>query len=60
MSAAYGSLSGNFREEVAGSVNESEQVFVLYDTYGKDYWACYVRTVDGQFGWILCTDVVRN
>ena len=28
---------------------------VLHDTYGKDYWACYVRTANGVKGWVLCT-----
>ena len=30
-------------------------VTVLDDTYGKDYWACYVRTSNEQKGWVLCT-----
>lgn len=32
-------------------------VNVLDDTYGKDYWACYVRTANGQNGWVLCTSL---
>ena len=32
-------------------------VSVLGDTYGKDYWACYVRTANGQKGWVLCTSL---
>lgn len=32
-------------------------VNVLDDTYGKDYWACYVRTADGIKGWVLCTSL---
>jgi hypothetical protein len=30
---------------------------VLWDTYGKDYWACYIRTSDGRRGWVLCTSL---
>jgi hypothetical protein len=30
------------------------RVDVLWDTYGKDYWACYVRTASGRRGWVLC------
>jgi hypothetical protein len=32
-------------------------VEVLDDTYGKDYWACYVRTENAQEGWVLCTSL---
>jgi hypothetical protein len=32
-------------------------VSVLDDTYGKDYWACYVRTDTGQEGWVLCSSL---
>ena len=32
-------------------------VKVLNDTYGKDYWSCYVRTEIGQEGWVLCTSL---
>src|SRR6476469_2675000 len=32
-------------------------VRVLSDTYGKDYWACYVRAANGQKGWVLCTSL---
>jgi hypothetical protein len=37
------------------SIDLGEQVAVLRDTYGKDYWACYVRTSKGERGWVLCT-----
>ena len=26
------------------SIENGEKVAVIWDTYGKDYWACYVRT----------------
>lgn len=40
-----------------GEVTKGEAVDVLWDRYGKDYWACYVRTRSGSKGWILCTDL---
>ena len=39
------------------SIESGEQVAVLWDTYGKDYWACYVRTSHGVRGWALCTSL---
>jgi hypothetical protein len=39
------------------SIDLGEQVAVLWDTYGKDYWACYVRTLKGVRGWALCTSL---
>ena len=35
------------------------EVVVLWDTYGKDYWACYVKTPSNQRGWVLCTSLQR-
>ena len=34
-----------------------ESVTVVSDTYGKDYWACKVRTRDSVSGWVLCTSL---
>lgn len=39
------------------SIESGEQVAVIWDTYGKDYWACYVRTSKGVRGWALCTSL---
>jgi hypothetical protein len=36
------------------SIESGEQVAVVWDTYGKDYWACYVRNSKGIRGWALC------
>ena len=33
----------------------NDEVAILYDTYGKDYWACYVRTSTGIRGWTECS-----
>ena len=35
-------------------------VAVVWDTYGKDYWACYVREQTGKRGWVLCTELKRD
>jgi len=32
-------------------------VTVLSDIYGKDYWACRVRTQESRVGWVLCTSL---
>ncbi len=60
MSVGHGSRTGRVREDLVGTVKKGQTVSVLYDTYGKDYWACYVRTDNGQFGWLLCTDIAQN
>jgi hypothetical protein len=39
------------------SIESGEKVTVIWDTYGKDYWACYVRTSHGVRGWALCTSL---
>ena len=42
------------------SIGVGERVAVLWDTYGKDYWACYVRTSKGERGWVLCTSLAMG
>lgn len=42
------------------SLEAGSSVSVLWDTYGKDYWACYVRAESGARGWVLCTDLQRK
>jgi hypothetical protein len=49
--------AGRGRSKPVGSVAKGEVVDVLWDRYGKDYWACYVRTRNGTKGWLLCTDL---
>lgn len=39
------------------SIDSGEQITVIWDAYGKDYWACYVRTSKGLRGWALCTSL---
>ncbi|WP_425425141.1 SH3 domain-containing protein [Thiolinea disciformis] len=36
---------------------QGEIVTVLGNTYGKDYWACQIRTHTGNEGWVLCTSL---
>ena len=48
---------GSNRTTPIGQLAKGETVDVLWNRYGKDYWACYVRTKRGDKGWILCTDL---
>ncbi len=57
LSAAYSGFSSRVPAEATGVILRGQEVDVLYDLYGKDYWACYIRTADGRFGWVLCTDL---
>ena len=41
------------------SIPAGARVAVLFDTYGKDYWSCYIRMPNGNRGWVLCTDLDR-
>jgi hypothetical protein len=60
LDAAYNdSLSIHTRPAIA-SIPSNSHVAVLWDTYGKDYWACYVRTSAGQRGWVLCTQLKKQ
>ena len=56
-SAAYGHHSDHVTLEVTSTIEKDQAVAVLYDKYGKDFWACYVRTPDFRFGWMVCTDL---
>jgi hypothetical protein len=49
--------AGFGRTTSIGQIVKGETVDVLWDRYGKDYWACYVRTRSGGKGWVLCTDL---
>jgi hypothetical protein len=42
------------------TLKQGESVSVLWDTYGKDYWACYIRTSAKQRGWVLCASLQRS
>ena len=47
----------NMHDSAVGALPMKEPVAVMWDTYGKDYWACYVRTSTGARGWISCTNL---
>jgi len=49
--------AGVNRTSPTGHIAKGETVDVLWDRYGKDYWACYIRTRSGSQGWVLCTDL---
>ena len=36
------------------TLKKGTAVTVLDDHYGKDYWACHVRTPSNTEGWVLC------
>jgi hypothetical protein len=55
--AAYEGALNRVPIPPVASIESGEQVAVIWDTYGKDYWACYVRTSKGVRGWALCTSL---
>lgn len=57
--AAYSGSLTIKTEPAISLVKKGEAVTVLWDTYGKDYWACYVRTPTNLRGWVLCTSLQR-
>ena len=57
---AAAALEGSFNHRVPEPLAKLESgasVTVLSDTYGKDYWACYIRTEASVEGWVLCTSL---
>ena len=55
--AAYEGALNRVPIRPIASIERGEQVAVIWDTYGKDYWACYVRASKGVRGWALCTSL---
>ena len=55
--AAYVGSTTIKTEPPIATLPKGQQVAVLWDTHGKDYWACYVRSASGQRGWLLCTSL---
>jgi hypothetical protein len=47
------------QETPIGSIEPGEHLALIWDEFGKDFWACYVRNSKGQRGWVLCgsTDI---
>ncbi len=58
--AAYTGSTAIHTAPAIAAVKQGEPVVVLWDTYGKDYWPCYVRTATGQRGWLLCPSLQRT
>jgi hypothetical protein len=52
--AAYVGSDSIETAPAVGMLKQGEKVAVLWDTYGKDYWACYIRASANQRGWVLC------
>lgn len=42
------------QETPIGSIEPDEHLALIWDEFGKDFWACYVRNSKGQRGWVLC------
>jgi hypothetical protein len=58
--AAYAGSQSVKAAPVITMVNKGESVAVLWDTHGKDYWACYIRTEKGVRGWALCASLNKK
>src|SRR5882672_6039221 len=54
--AAYAGAINRPVAEPLSTLPPGGPVAVVWDTYGKDYWACYVREPTGKRGWVLCTE----
>jgi hypothetical protein len=59
-SAAYYKSLNRKPVPAIASIAGGERVAVLWDTHGKDYWACYVRTSEGELGWVICTSLAMD
>lgn len=57
MEQAHRASAPNADESPLGNLTKGESVDVLWDRYGKDYWACYIKTQSGLRGWVLCTEL---
>lgn len=57
--AAYATVKPEPTAQPVSRITRNAEVMVLWDTYGKDYWACYIKTPTNQLGWVLCTSLQR-
>ena len=55
--AAYESSLNREPVQPLATLHKGEEVVVLEDTYGKDYWACKVKLKNNTTGWALCTSL---
>jgi hypothetical protein len=58
--AAYVASQSIKTAPALATLKHGENVSVLWDTYGKDYWACYIRTSANQRGWVSCGTLQRS
>jgi hypothetical protein len=58
--AAYAGSESIATTPALTTLTQGESVSLLWDTYGKDYWACYIRTSAKQRGWVLCASLQRS
>jgi len=55
--AAYVGSTSIKTAPALATLRQGESVSVLWDAFGKDYWACYIRTSANLRGWVLCGSV---
>ncbi|KID56161.1 hypothetical protein JF50_17935 [Pseudoalteromonas luteoviolacea] len=53
--AAYHDAINRPAPKPIAKLYKDSTVTVIYDTYGKDYWACRVELPNKIKGWVLCT-----
>jgi hypothetical protein len=58
--AAYAGSESIKTAPAFATLKQGENVSLLWDTYGKDYWACYIRTPTKERGWVLCGFLQRS
>lgn len=58
--AAYAGSTNRPPPKPLAQLAAGERVIVVSDTYGKDYWACKVRTQESLSGWVLCTSLYER
>ena len=54
--AYHGAINGKVESPIT-ELDARDSLDVIWDTYGKDYWACYVRTSKATRAWVLCTSL---
>ncbi len=55
--AAYESALNKDPVRPLTTLSKGQEVIVLKDIYGKDYWACKVKLGNNTTGWVLCTSL---
>ena len=55
--SAYQNTFNRPKPEPITVLSRGDKLWVVEDTYGKDYWACKVRLSNQEMGWVLCTSL---